>query len=341
MDLALPINNINHHSFGQPIQNTAAKVEISEKPEDPNTNLLHRESPTKTELLNPGEKKSNPSNFRRNFTRGVTLFGSGSALVAFLSNLVLGDKSAFGKAINYISEKAAALTFGSYGVIAAIDAYNRKDIKQVIPQVLAVLTPTILTRDYTNLTLNGGVDIGWSNVAAEAEKVAGKKQYQSFDDSIQTLKSGLKQVFKDLRNNPIQALTDFKGGSAGMLWGMLTSTAPIVFHLTGMRRFSTLLRQAGGLIAEGGKLTIDNLKKGRYLYWASGVLLSGSSITNLLSAFLPKSLRRPLENLTWVLNMIGKNAQVEAFNRGELTYEKEKPYQLNRIPQKVFEALFA
>lgn len=67
MDLALPINNINHHSFGQPIQNTAAKVEISEKPEDPNTNLLHRESPTKTELLNPGEKKIQSQQLQKKF----------------------------------------------------------------------------------------------------------------------------------------------------------------------------------------------------------------------------------------------------------------------------------
>lgn len=263
---------------------------------------------------------------RKNLMKGVTLGGAGVSFMALLSNLLSSEKSKMRKFVNQFSEWAMRLVFGVYGVMGAVDAGKRNDYKQVCSQILSILIPNVFTRNFDNLTFNRGLDIGLTNIFAAVDKISGSKQYTNISDSFVAIKSAGQKFFKACKNNFLKTILDFDSGFGGVFWGLVTALSPLTLNLTGLKPLAYLQRQAGGIIVEGDKLAKDNLNKNRPRYWCSGLLMLSSSVVNLLNGLIvPKRFNRLFENFTWILNIFGKYAQLEAFNKGELKQQEIRP----------------
>lgn len=322
IDFAHPENN--------PVEKKSVEPEISEHKilslKEENKVLLH----------------SNLSQMKSGGLKAVALTGGLASIAAFVFEF-LPDSGAKTFIQDNIKRVIGGV-FGAFGGIGTIDAVNRKDFKQTAAQLASIAIPNFLVpkEEFDDLTLYRGVDVGAMNFAAEADKLpGGKKEYENIGESFAHLFKAIETLFREMRKDPFKAVSDFKGGVGTMFWSMLTMTSPIVYKLTGKRLPAYLMRHAGGLIAEFGKLNPENLAKGAYKYFASGVLLFASSLINLIGSSAGETTKKLTEYITWAFNIFGKELQLAAISSGETsTNFRAKAVELNELPGLVFKHFF-
>ena len=160
-------------------------------------------------------------------------------------------------------------------------------------------------------------------------------------ESIGHLFKAFETLIREIRTDPFKAITNFKGGVGTMFWSMLTMASPIVYKVTGKRLPAYMMRHAGGLISEFGKLDPANLAKGAYKYFASGLLLFSSSLINLIGSAADEKTKKLTEYITWAFNIFGKELQLAAISSGETsTSFRAKSVEINEIPGLVMKHFF-
>ena len=269
----------------------------------------------------------------------MTLAGGSFSAIAGLSKMFLGEDSALAKALDGLTNRVSALTFTGFGAFGSRDSVKRNYLPQVIPQVLGMITPWLVKSE--DLTMYRGVEVGLANVAADIEKLGGgKKQgYKDFGESINVLKSAASKYAQAMKENPLKAALNYESGTAGITTGLVTALSPLV-HLLGLKKAAALLRQGSGIAVEfASKFNMDNLNKGRYALFASGGLMTVSSLLNLVKEFLPQKTHKAVENFTWAFNLFGKQAQLQAYNNGEMALTEKQNHKLEELPGKMLRAI--
>ena len=142
-----------------------------------------------------------------------------------------------------------------------------------------------------------------------------------------------------MKENPLKAALNYESGTAGITTGLVTALSPLV-HLLGLKKAAALLRQGSGIAVEfASKFNMDNLNKGRYALFASGGLMTVSSFLNLIKEFLPEKTHKAVENFTWAFNLFGKQAQLQAYNNGEMALTEKQNHKLEELPGKMLRAV--
>jgi hypothetical protein len=246
---------------------------------------------------------------------------TGASLLTILGALLTrGNKNLAQKTLN-IAKKATQFTFMTYGGFAALKAYGDNDTGVGVSQALEVAIPA-LTTDACDLTMNRGFSIGLGNFVNEAKKYFSKSKYQSFSESTQDLGKSVGKFIDDLKTNPLKTITNFDGPGA-MLMGLVTASAPIIKHILGFEKLSSLMRHFPGMAMELGKVNAGVLKKGASKYFSSGVFMLCSSLINLFSGFSKnKNTKQTIELGTWLLNVVGRKLLVESIRENELANDK-------------------
>ncbi len=315
----LSTNNVNLKKLSQSTNSTPKTVTVED---------------IKQQRLD-SEKKA----LRNKSMTAMTLAGGSFSAFAGLSKMFLGEDSALAKALDGLTNKVSALTFTGFGAFGSRDSVKRNYLPQVIPQVLGMITPWLVKSE--DLTMYRGVEVGLANVAADIEKLGGgKKQgYQDFGESINVFKAAASKYAQAMKENPLNATLNYESGTAGITTGLVTALSPLV-HLLGLKKAAALLRQGSGIAVEfASKFNMDNLNKGRYALFASGGLMTVSSFLNLVKEFLPQKTHKAVENFTWAFNLFGKQAQLQAYNNGEMALTEKQNHKLEELPGKMLRAV--
>lgn len=266
--------------------------------------------------------------------KGVALAGGLASAAAFVFEFL--PDSGLKTFVENNIKRVVAGVFGAFGSIGAVDSINRNDYKQTVAQLASIAIPNFLVPkdQFEDLTLYRGFDVGAMNFAAEADKLpGGKKNYGSGGESLGHIFTAVETLFRDLKNDPIKAVSDFKSGVGTLFWSSLTMLSPVVYKVTGARFPSYLMRHAGGLVSEFGKLNPANLAKGAYKYFASGLFLFSSSLINLVGAGAGERTKKLSEYITWALNIFGKELQLAAISSGETSKDfKAKAINVSDLP---------
>ena len=288
--------------------------------------------------LNELKAQRSNQNTRTNAMLGLNLFGVVTSLAAGIANLATGGEGAATKAIDSLANKVVKGNFIGLAGFGAADAARRKS-PQIAPQALAIFTP--LLSGAKDLTMNRGGEVGSMTLAAGIEQLGGGKKegYTNFAESVDLTKSAFAKFFKALKENPIQAILDTKNGTGAMFTGIATMVAPLIHHM-GFEKIASIVRQGFGIALEfASKLNLENLKKGRFALFFSGLLMTVSSGFNLFKPFAPERIQKSIENFTWAFNLVGKQAQLQAYNSGELAYTQDHEFNLSELPSKMFNAI--
>jgi hypothetical protein len=288
--------------------------------------------------LNELKAQRSNQNTRTNAMLGLNLFGVVTSLAAGIANLATGGEGAATKAIDSLANKVVKGNFIGLAGFGAADAARRKS-PQIAPQALAIFTP--LLSGAKDLTMNRGGEVGSMTLAAGIEQLGGGKKegYTNFAESVDLTKSAFAKFFKALKENPIQAILDTKNGTGAMFTGIATMVAPLIHHM-GFEKIASIIRQGFGIALEfASKLNLENLKKGRFALFFSGLLMTVSSGFNLFKPFAPERIQKSIENFTWAFNLVGKQAQLQAYNSGELAYTQDHEFNLSELPSKMFNAI--
>jgi hypothetical protein len=270
----------------------------------------------------------------------LTLLGATASSAAGLSKMVLGEHSPFSVALDSLTDKISSGAFAGFGAFGTSDSYNRKNPLQLLAQTLAVIVPLFGSSE--DLTMLRRPEVGFANIAADMEKLSGKGKvegYKNFEEGFDVSKTALKNYLKAMKENPIKALFDYESGTAGVNAGLLTSFS-LVPYLLGAKKLGSVMGQAAGMALEfASKFNKDSLDKGRYALFASGALMTGSSFLNMVKEFLPENMHKAVENGTWALNLFGKQAQLQAYNNGELALTQKQDYKLSDLPGRMMKAI--
>lgn len=283
--------------------------------------------------------EASKKSFRNKSMTIMTLAGAILSAFAGLSKMLSGKDSVLSNALDGLTDKVTSLSFTGFGAFGASDSNRRKFLPQVIPQVLGMITPWLVKSE--DLTMYRGVEVGLANVAADVEKLGGGKKegYKDFGESISVLKNAASKYAQAMKKNPLKAAFNTQSGTAGITTGLVTALSPLV-HLMGLKKAAALLRQGSGIAVEfASKLNKDNLNYGRYALVASGGLMTVSSFLNLIKEFLPQKTHKAVENFTWAFNLFGKQAQLQAYNSGEMALTEKQNYTLNELPGKMLRAV--
>ena len=285
------------------------------------------------------DAKLSKKSLRNNILGILTWLGAGLSTLTGFFNLGFGDsESRLGKALNGITDKISKLSFGGFGVFGLADAIGRRDLAQAVPQAVEVIMPWIV--DPMKLTNRRGVPVGGATIAAELARLNGRgNTYENFSDSMQSLKESVGKYVSEVSKDPMSIFTGVNSGVAGISAGIVTTLSPLL-DMIGFEKGSAILRQVFGVALEVmSKLNPDNILKGRDQLVASGTLMTGSSVFNLLQPFVPEQYRKGIENLTQVLNLPGKRTQLNAYNNGELGMHDKKEFKLSEMPGRLIKAI--
>jgi hypothetical protein len=63
------------------------------------------------------------------------------------------------------------------------------------------------------------------------------------------------------------------------------------------------------------------------------------SVSTPHNQFAPERIQKSIENFTWAFNLVGKQAQLQAYNSGELAYTQDHEFNLSELPSKMFNAI--
>jgi hypothetical protein len=267
------------------------------------------------------QEQNSLAGIRNIAVNSATGFSLITILTALASRLI-GNQSLAKASLN-LAKKATQLTFMTYGGFAALKAYGDNDVGVGASQALEVAIPA-LTTDACDMTMNRGFSIGMGTFINEAKKYISRSKYQSFSESANDLMQSTKQFFRDLKNNPLQSISNFDGPGS-MLMGLVTASAPILKHVFGLDKIASMVRHFPGMAMELGKVNKGVLNRGANLYFSSGVLMLGSSFINLFSGFSKnKDRKQTIELGTWLLNVIGRKLLVESIRNNELASDKQK-----------------
>ena len=273
------------------------------------------------EFIHQKENTSKKS-VRNQAMTSLTLIGGFTSALAGFSKMIFGVEHQLAKSLDTLTNRLSSFAFSGFGLFGSKDAFARKFLPQMIPQALAVVVPMLADKE--NLTMLRRPEVGLANVAADIEKLGGGKKdgYQSFDEGVNVFKNAYKKYCAAVRENPIKAFTNLETGTAGITTGIATTLSLIPYKL-GFKKFGSVMGQVFGMSVElASKLNTDNLRNGRYALLASGALMTASSLINMVKEFLPEHMKKATENFTWSLNLIGKQAQLQAYNKGEMTQKR-------------------
>lgn len=263
-------------------------------------------------------KKEKPKSEFRSVSLNLV---TGASLLSIVFALLTRGSKGLAQTTLDFAKKATQITFMTYGGFASAKAIGVKDTGLGLTQALEVAIPA-LTSDPCDLTMNRGFSIGLGNFVNEAKKYFSKSKYRSFSESTQYLAKSVGKFIDELKTNPIKTITNFDGPGA-MIMGIVTASAPIVKHLLGLDKLSSLMRHFPGMAMELGKVNAGVLNKGASKYFSSGVFMLSSSLINLFSGFSKsKDTKQTIELGTWLLNVIGRKLLTESMNDNELASDK-------------------
>lgn len=264
---------------------------------------------------------------RNTAVNGTTAASFVTIILALISRFFSSDpKQGLAAKLMNAAKATTKATFMTYGGFAACKGYQENDAGVALTQALEVAIPAA-TVDPCNLTTNRGLSIGLGNFIVEAKKLLSKSHYENFGESIKILKGASAKMWKEVRENPLKAMLNFREGPGAMLMALMTASAPIIHKLTGFEALTRFIRHVPGMIQELGKANLGNLQRGASMYFTSGVLMMGSSLINLLGGLTGnKNLQTTMELCTWLPNVVGRRLLVESMRQSELAQDrKAKP----------------
>lgn len=292
------------------------------------------------EDLNILNAKRSTKSLRDNSMTALTATGATASVAAGLSKMFLGEKSPLSTALDKLTDTISSASFSGFGAFGTSDSVNRKNPLQLAAQALAVIVPLVGPSE--DLTMLRRPEVGLANIAADMEKLSGKGKkegYSNFTEGMDVFVTAGKKYLKAMKDDPIKALFDYESGTAGINAGILTS-ASLIPYLLGAKKLGSVMGQGAGMAVEfASKFNADNLKKGRLALFASGALMTGSSFLNMVKEFLPEKMHKAIENGTWALNLFGKQAQLQAYNNGELALTENQEFKVSELPGKMLKAI--
>lgn len=322
--------------------NLKSNVDLTKlDPNEVNLSVISKEGKRRVVTVEDAKeikRKKTLENLRNLGMTATTLAGGLLSTLTGVLEASLSSKNPVVKALGDLNDVTTTKTFSIFGAFGSSDAHRRKYLPQLVAQALAVVVPLFGNPD--DLTMLRRPEVGLANIAADIEKLGnGKKEgYETYAEGLEVVKRAVKNYMKSMKANPSKAFTDFESGVGGINAGLMTGFS-LLPYLAGYKKAGSVLGQIFGILVEFlSKFNMDNLRHGRYALFASGGLMAGSSFLNMVKLFLPESLHKATENLTWGVNLVGKQAQLQAYNNGEMALKEKKEINWLALPVQMLQA---